>query len=163
MLRQVHHSHPPPPQPMRGPGPQMMRQPGPPQMRPPFLPNGPSPNHRGPPMPQFQHQHSPPGFGGHQPMFKSLPPHGSNGIMQPGPKSLMPPQSQMQIIHHQGPPPPPQQQPQQQQQQQGPPGSPAHIDIEPVGMSGIDPMVHTIAEYIDSGDDRHNELINGNI
>nr|XP_027204870.1 uncharacterized protein LOC113798515 isoform X1 [Dermatophagoides pteronyssinus] len=155
ILPQIHHSPPP----MRGPGPQMMRQPGPPQMRPPFLPNGPSPNHRGPPMPQFQHQHSPPGFGGHQPMFKSLPPH---GLMQSGPKSLMPPQSQMQMIHHQGPPPPPQQQPQQQQQQQGPPGSPAHMDNEPTGMSGIDPMLHTIAEYIDSGDDnnRHNELIN---
>ncbi|KAH7639155.1 hypothetical protein HUG17_3188 [Dermatophagoides farinae] len=157
MLRQVHHSHPPPPQPMRGPGPQMMLQPGPQNMRPSFPPNGPNPGHRGPPPPQFQQHPPPPGYGSHQPIFKSLPPHGSNGIMQPGPKSLMPPQPQSQMMHHQGPPPPP---PQQQQQQQGPPGSPAHIDIEPVGMSGIDPMVHTIAEYIDSGDDRHNELIN---
>lgn len=154
LLPQVHHSHPPPP-PMRGPGPQMMRQP----MRPPFQP---SPNHRGP---QFQQQ-PPPGYGGHQPMFKSLsPPHGPpNGFMQPGPKSLMPPQSQMQMMHHHGPPPPPPPQPpQQQQQQQNPAGSPSHIDIEPHGMNGIDPMIHSIAEYIDSGDDsRHNELINGN-
>ncbi|KPM10573.1 NADH dehydrogenase 1 alpha subcomplex subunit 9 [Sarcoptes scabiei] len=131
ILPQIHQqSHPP----LR---PQMMRQTQPNPIQRPF--QGPMMHLNQPPRNQFQaFSIAPPGFNGHQPIYKSiaLPPQISTV-----PKSVIqaPQTSSIQLISH---------------PHNGPDG---HVDMESPIASNGDQLVHTITEYIDE-DDRLNEL-----